>query len=50
MILGGIALLCYSVVVCQILMRTRARALIATLASLPLWLIVALGLHTVIRG
>ena len=50
MILGGIALLCYSVAVCQILMRTRAGALTATLASLPVWLIVALGLHAVIRG
>jgi hypothetical protein len=50
MIFGGIALLCYSVAVCQILMRTRAGALTATLASLPVWLIVALGLHAVIRG
>jgi hypothetical protein len=50
MVLGGIALLCYSVAVCQILMRTRAGVLKATLASLPLWLIVALGLHMVVRG
>ena len=50
MILGGIALLCYSVAVCQILMSTPARALTATLASLPVWLVVALGLHAVIRG
>jgi hypothetical protein len=49
-VLGGIALLCYSVAVCQILMRTRAGVLRATLASLPLWLIVALGLHMVVRG
>jgi hypothetical protein len=50
MVLGGIALLCYSIAVCQILMRTCAGALRATLALLPLWLIVALGLHVVIRG
>lgn len=50
MILGGVALLCYSIVVCQILMRTCAGTLIATLASLPVWLIVALGLHTAIWG
>ncbi len=50
MVLGGIALLCYSIAVCQILMRTRAGVLKATLASLPLWLIVALGLHMVVRG
>jgi hypothetical protein len=50
MVLGGIALLCYSIAVCQILMRTRAGVLRATLASLPLWLIIALGLHMVVRG
>ena len=33
MIFGGIALLCYIVAVCQILTRTRAGALTATLAS-----------------
>lgn len=50
MILGSITLLCYSIAVCQILMRTRAGALTATLASLPVWLGIALGLHVVILG
>jgi hypothetical protein len=45
MIWGAIALLLYSVVVCQLLMRFQLNALIATLAALPVWLMVAFGLH-----
>ena len=45
MIWGAIALLLYSVLVCQLLMRFQLNALIATLASLPVWLMVAFSLH-----
>jgi hypothetical protein len=45
MIWGAIALSFYSVVVCQLLMRLKLNALVATLAALPVWLTVAFGLH-----
>jgi hypothetical protein len=45
MIWGAIALSLYSVAVCQLLMRLRLNALLATLAALPVWLTVAFGLH-----
>lgn len=45
MIWGSVALLVYSIVVCQLLMRSRWNALPATLAALIAWLAVALGLH-----
>jgi hypothetical protein len=45
MIWGAIALSLYSVVVCQLLMRLKLNALIATLAALPVWLVAAFGLH-----
>ena len=44
MIAGAIALAVYSVVVCRILMRARLRTAPATLASIVVWLIVALGI------
>ena len=44
MIAGAIALGVYGVVVCQLLIRARLRAAPATLLSLVVWLIVALGL------
>jgi uncharacterized membrane protein (GlpM family) len=50
MIWGAIALLLYSVVVCQLLMRLRLNALIATLAALPVWLMVAFTLHALFGG
>src|SRR5882757_6831141 len=50
MVWGAIALLLYSVVVCQLLMRLRLNALIATLAALPVWLLVALSLHALFGG
>ncbi len=50
MVLGGIALACYSVVVCQMLMRLQTGALTATLIALPVWLVVALALHAAVGG
>jgi hypothetical protein len=44
MMAGAVALGVYSVVVCQLLVRARLRALTATLLSLVVWLIVAFGL------
>jgi uncharacterized membrane protein len=46
MTVGAMALAVYSIVVCHLLVRTRLRALPATLASLVVWLIVAFGLLT----
>ncbi len=48
MIWGAIALLVYSITVCQLLMRWRWNALPGTVAALGVWLFVALGLHFVI--
>jgi hypothetical protein len=45
MVWGAIALLLYSILVCQLLMRLKLNALTATLAALPVWLIVAFSLH-----
>ena len=44
MMAGAIALAVYSVVVCNLLVRTRLRAVLATLLSLVVWLIAAFGL------
>jgi hypothetical protein len=44
MMAGAVALAVYSIVVCHILVRARLRALLATMVSLPAWLIVAFGL------
>lgn len=44
MVWGAVALLAYSIFVCQLLMRGHWNALPATLAALGLWLVVALGL------
>jgi Protein of unknown function (DUF3147) len=44
MIYGAIALGCYSVVVCHLLMRYRLNALPATILALVVWLAVAFGL------
>ena len=46
MIPGAIALAVYSVVVCHLLVRTRLRAVTATLLSLVVWLVAAFGLLT----
>jgi hypothetical protein len=44
MMAGAIALVVYSVVVCHLLVRTRLGAAAATLLSLVVWLVLALGL------
>lgn len=44
MMLGAIALACYSIMVCQMVMRLKTGALTATLVALPIWLIVAFTL------
>jgi hypothetical protein len=44
MIYGAIALGCYSVVVCHLLMRFRFAALPATIISFAVWLAIAFGL------
>jgi hypothetical protein len=44
MIYGAIALACYSLVVCQLLMRFRIGALAATILALAVWLVIAFSL------
>ena len=48
MLWGAVALLVYSIAVCQLLMRPHWNALPATLIALILWLAFALGLHLVV--
>ena len=50
MMAGAIALAIYSVVVCHLLVRAKLRAVTATLLSLVVWLIAALGLLIVTGG
>lgn len=50
MIWGALALLAYSIVVCQLLMRRHWNALPATIAALAIWLCVAFGLHFLAGG
>lgn len=50
MMFGAVALAIYSIVVCQLLMRARMRALSATLLALMVWLIAALGLQALFPG
>jgi hypothetical protein len=50
MMAGALALAVYSIVVCQLLMRARLRALPATLLSLAVWLVVAVGLLALAGG
>lgn len=50
MILGAVALAVYSVLVCQLLMRARVRALTASLLAFVLWLAAAFGLHALVIG
>src|ERR1700687_2184426 len=47
---GAVALAIYSIVVCQLLIRTRLRTAPATLLLLVVWLIVAFGLLTLAGG
>ncbi|PDT90555.1 hypothetical protein CO669_10300 [Bradyrhizobium sp. Y36] len=44
MIYGALALACYSLGVCQLLMRFRLSALPATIVAFAVWLLVAFGL------
>ena len=50
MAIGAIALAIYSVLVCQLLMKARMRALPATLSALAVWLAAATSLHLLIVG
>ena len=50
MMAGAIALAIYSVVVCHLLIRARMRALPATMASIVVWLVVALGFWSFAGG
>lgn len=50
MMFGGVALTCYSVIVCQMLMRLRTGALTATLVALPAWFVAAFGLYGAMGG
>jgi hypothetical protein len=50
MMAGALALAVYSIVVCHLLMRARLRALPATLLSLVVWLVVAVGLLALAGG
>jgi uncharacterized protein DUF3147 len=50
MMAGALALSVYSILVCQLLIRTRLRAAAATLLSLLVWLAVAVGVLAVAWG
>ncbi|MBP0110312.1 MULTISPECIES: DUF3147 family protein [Bradyrhizobium] len=50
MIYGAIALACYSLVVCHLLMRFRLGALPATILAFVVWLVVAFGLLAGLGG
>ncbi|MBR0737942.1 DUF3147 family protein [Bradyrhizobium liaoningense] len=50
MIYGAIALGCYSVAVCHLLMRFRVAALPATILAFAVWLVVAFGLLAGLGG
>jgi uncharacterized membrane protein (GlpM family) len=47
---GAVALAIYSIVVCHLLVRSRVRSAPASLGSLVVWLIVALGLLVAAGG
>jgi len=50
MILGAVALAVYSFLVCQLLMRVRCSAEVATLAAIAAWLVVAISLKQALLG
>jgi hypothetical protein len=50
MMAGAVALALYSIVVCQLLVRARMRALPATLLSMVAWLIAAFGVWALAGG
>lgn len=50
MIYGAVALACYSLVVCHLLMRFRLGALPATILAFAVWLVVAFSLLAGLEG
>jgi Protein of unknown function (DUF3147) len=50
MILGAIAFVVYSFLVCQLLMRARCSALTATATATVAWLAIAVGLKQIVLG
>jgi hypothetical protein len=50
MVFGGIALAAYSLATCQLLMRLRVSALVATLVAAVAWFGVAFGLKFALLG
>ena len=50
MMSGAVALVVYSILVCQVLMRARLRALPATIASIVVWLGAAFGVWAITGG
>jgi uncharacterized membrane protein (GlpM family) len=50
MAIGAVALAIYSLLVCQLLMRTRLRAFTATMVALVVWLAVAGCLYYFVLG
>ena len=50
MMAGALALVVYSFVVCELLIRARMRELPATLLSIVVWLAAAFGLWTLAGG
>jgi hypothetical protein len=50
MVLGAAAFLLYGFVVCQLLMRFRTSALVATSFALTVWLAAAFGLKQLVIG
>jgi hypothetical protein len=50
MMIGALALAIYSVVVCQLLMRLRASAIMATRSALAVWFALSLGLKQLLIG
>ena len=50
MMIGALALAVYSVVVCQLLVRLRASAIMATGSALTVWFALSLGLKQLMIG
>jgi hypothetical protein len=50
MVLGAFALLVFSFIVCQVLMRFRMSAVVATGSALVIWMLVAFGLKQAVIG
>lgn len=50
MILGAVAMWCYSITVRELMRRRELSAVTATLVSMPVWLVAAFGLKSLIMG